>query len=114
MKNKKLSFEKLLDFFQVVPKKDLLVVLAGILMGTWFGWDIMEILLFALLIVAVLKGFSSRIMILPAILFLCLVIILLALDRSAQAEEFSIYTYYFMGISLILALIESWRGEIRQ
>lgn len=111
MKNFKNYFEKDNIFSQVHPRKDLLLVLGAVIMGTWFGWGIVEIFVFALLIFSVLRGVSSRLMILPAILFLVLVVFLLLFERNAQAEEFSVYAYYFLGIAIILALKETWRSE---
>jgi len=49
---------------------------------------------------------------LPALFFLAFTPILLAMGRNAQAEEFSIYAYYFLVMAVVRGVVEVWEEKI--
>lgn len=92
--------------FMKKRKMDLVFLFLGTLIGIYFNWSIVEIVIFLTFLWSILGPISSRILVGPAVFFLCLTPILLTLDREKQAEEFAIYAYFFLVMSVIRAIIE--------
>ncbi len=97
-----------LDFESFVRsrKVDALFVLVGVLLGVFFGWNIVEIAIFALFIWSIVGPIQSRYLAWPALFFLAFTPILLTMNRDTQAEEFAIYAYYFLAMAVIRGIIE--------
>ena len=87
-------------------KVDAIFVLAGVLLGVFFGWNIVEIAIFALFIWSIVGPIQSRYLAWPALFFLAFTPILLIMKRDTQAEEFAIYAYYFLVMAVIRGIIE--------
>lgn len=100
----------LIETFVRGRKLDMGFLLAGILLGVFFGWNIVEILIFSIFIWSIIGPIPSRYLAWPALFFLSFTPILLVLERKAQAEEYAIYAYYFLVMVVIRAIIEV-RGE---
>lgn len=87
-------------------KPDVLLVGVSVLSGILFGWNIVQIAIFAFFIAVLLGHVSLRSVGLIALFFLSFTPVLLLLGRDAQAEEFSVYAYYFLVMAVIRGIIE--------
>lgn len=87
-------------------KVDIAILLAGVFLGIFLDWSVVEITFFSVFIWSILGPISSRLLAYPALFFLLLTPILLALDREVRAEEFAIYAYYFLAMTVIRGIIE--------
>lgn len=92
-------------------KVDIGLLGAGVLMGVFFNWNIVEIAIFLVFLWSVLGPISSRYLVWPALFFLSFTPVLLTLGRKEQAEEYAIYAYYFLVMAVIRGIIEVRRGE---
>lgn len=86
---------------------DIGVLIAGIVMGIYFQWNIIEILIFLIFVWSILGPIVSRYLAWPAILFLILTAATLFFGKKELAEEFSIYAYYFLVMTVIRGIIEA-------
>jgi hypothetical protein len=85
---------------------DAAITALALLIGAYFGWKIIEILIFGFFIWAILKSISSRLAAMPALFFLALTPLFLILKKNEIAEEASIYAYYFLILTVILGIYE--------
>jgi hypothetical protein len=101
------------DFESFVKQRkiDALIVLMGIILGVFFGWNIVEIAIFAVFIWSIVGPIKSRYLAWPALFFLAFTPILLIIKRDAQAEEFAVYAYYFLAMAVIRGIIEVRREK---
>jgi len=104
------------EFFDLVGilrkrKKEAIFVIAGMLLGIFLDWTMIEVAIFAIFIWSVLGPIQSRFLAVPALFFLALTPILLALGREARAEEFTVYAYYFLVMAVIRGIIEVREDE---
>lgn len=110
MKNKKymkkeiekINFRKLL----VENKKDIALVICAIAIGIFYGWSNMEVIIFALFISSILNPIPIRFFASLALFFLILTPVLLIIKGDLRAEEFAVYSYYFLIMAVIMGLIE--------
>ncbi|MEK9155684.1 MAG: hypothetical protein AAB360_00070 [Patescibacteria group bacterium] len=93
------------------PYLDLLFVTIGILIGIDFNWSIDNIAGLAFIIWAILNPWSSSRYAKVALYFLCLVPVLLIMGKEDYAEKFAIYTYYFLILAVVMALVELRREK---
>ena len=82
------------------------LLLLGAILGIYFDWNIIEILIFLVFLWSIFRTIPSRYLAGVALCFLILVPIFLSLDRDERAEEFSIYAYYFFVMAVIRGIIE--------
>lgn len=87
-------------------RTDALFLAAGILLGVWLGWDIIELAVFAVLVWAILGPISVRILAAVALFFLSVTPFLLVLDRADQAEQYAVYAYYFLVIAVVRGILD--------
>jgi hypothetical protein len=92
-------------------KLDALFLLAGILLGVFFNWNIVEIAIFLVFIWSIIGPIQSRYLAWPALFFLSFTPVLLAIGRKEQAEIYAIYAYYFLVMAVIRGIIEARSGE---
>lgn len=85
---------------------DIGFLVAGIAMGIYFRWNVIEILIFLVFVWSILGPIVSRYLAWPAILFLILTATTLFFGKKELAEEFSIYAYYFLVMTVIRGIIE--------
>lgn len=100
------SFYLFLSKFRV----EIFLLIFAILVGLFFQWNIVEILLLVIFVAVLLFPTPSRYLAWPAFLFLMFVPVLMAFERKEQAEEFAIYAYYFLVMVVIRGIIEI-RGQ---
>lgn len=82
------------------------LLLAGIVFGIIFDWDVIEIAFFAVFIWSIVGPIASRYLALLALFFLSFTPVLLAIGRGTRAEEFAVYAYYFLVMAVIRGVIE--------
>lgn len=87
-------------------RADVGFMLAGILLGVFLGWDIVQVAIFAVFIWSILGPIPSRLLAIPALFFLSLVPFLLLVKMDAQAEIYAVYAYYFLVMAVIRGIIE--------
>lgn len=87
-------------------KADVGLLFAGVLLGVLFDWNIVEITIFSVFIWSILGPISTRTLAAAALFFLSVVPFLLVLDREDQAEQYAIYAYYFLVMTVIRAVID--------
>jgi hypothetical protein len=92
-------------------KLDAGFLLAGILLGVFFNWNIVEIAIFLVFIWSIIGPIQSRYLAWPALFFLSFTPVLLAIGREEQAETYAIYAYYFLVMAVIRGIIEIRKGE---
>jgi hypothetical protein len=99
---------ELFDFVSIIRKrkKDALFVCVGILLGILLDWTIIEVAIFAIFLWSLLGPIQSRFLAVPALFFLTVTPILLILGRETRAEEFAVYAYYFLAMTVIRGIIE--------
>ncbi len=98
--------ERRLRHFLEERKIDILFLVAGAALGITFDWTIVEIVIFLCFLWSFLGPISSRLLAGFSIFFFLFVPVFLIFDRMDRAEEFSIYTYYFLVMAVIRAIIE--------
>lgn len=87
-------------------KVALLYVFLGIIVGVYFDWNMIEILIFLIFLWSLLGPIPSRYLAGAAAFFLACTPILHLLKRPERAEEFSVYAYYFLVMAVIRAIVE--------
>jgi hypothetical protein len=82
------------------------LLLAGLGMGIFFQWGIMNTMIFMIFIGIILRPVSSQILALPALFFLILTPFALIFKLDALAENLAIYAYYFLILTVIMGIYE--------
>lgn len=81
-------------------------ILLTIIIGVFLNWGNIEIIIFAIFIGIIIKPVPSRYLAIPALFFLIFIPFLLIAGREERAEEFAIYTYYFLILAVIMGVYE--------
>ncbi|MFC1608611.1 hypothetical protein ACFL2R_00555 [Patescibacteria group bacterium] len=81
-------------------------LVVAILIGVLLGWTDMEILIFTVFIGIILRPVSSRYLAIPAVCFLVLSMLMMILNNESRADEFAIYTYYFLIMAVVMGFYE--------
>lgn len=81
-------------------------ILTAIILGIFLDWKNMEVIIFAIFIGIIIKPISSRYLAAPALFFLIFIPFLLIFDKEDRAEEFAIYVYYFLIMSVFMGIYE--------
>ncbi len=108
------KWEGLVRSYVASRKIDFLFLGASILLGVYFNWNVVEIAIFTVFIWSLIGPIPSRFLAVPALFFLVLTPVLLILEREDQAEEFSIYAYFFFIMAVIRGIIEIRQGNIKK
>lgn len=87
-------------------RKDAILLVVSLFMGVYFKWNIFETAVFLIFIFAVLHPFPSRYAAFPAVFFLTLAPFFLVFKKDSLAEQLAIYAYYFLIITVVLAIYE--------
>ena len=85
---------------------DIGIVILSFVMGIYLGWDTINAVIFAIFIWIIINPIPSRYLAYPALLFLSITPFLLILDKKDKAEEFAIYAYYFLAMTVIMGIYE--------
>lgn len=101
-----MTSEFFLENYIFSRKTDFVFLLAAIILGVSFEWNIVEIAIFAVFIWSILGPIASRYLAWPALFFLAFTPVLLLFDRDVQAEEFAVYAYYFLVMAVVRGIIE--------
>lgn len=87
-------------------KVETVFLVAGMLLGIFFDWTVIETAFFLIFLWSILGPIRSRFLAVPALFFLVLVPVFLLLDREARAEELAVYAYYFLVMAVIRGIVE--------
>lgn len=87
-------------------KKDALFLIASVFLGVFLEWDIVEIAIFSLLVWSIIGPISMNILAAIALFFLSIVPFLLVLSREDQAEQYAVYAYYFLVMTVVRGIAE--------
>lgn len=101
-----------LTLFLTERNINIAATIIGIAIGVYLDWEVMEILIFGIFIWSVLGHIPSRILAIPALIFLSIMPFLLVSGRKDRAEEFAIYAYYFLVITVIMGIYELRRDKL--
>jgi hypothetical protein len=106
--SKILNHMEKLDFKKIFIKRniDIAITVIAILMGAYFGWTIPQMLIFGIFVWVILNPVSSRIPAIVALAFLAFTPFLLVFKRDILAEETAIYAYYFLILTVVMAIYE--------
>ena len=89
---------------------DAAVAFVGVLLGFYLNWPLSAVLAFGLLIWTILNPVSSRVAAKGATGLLVILIALLAAGKADRAESVAALAYYFLVITVIMAIFEIRRG----
>ena len=85
---------------------DLGIVVLSLLLAAYLGWTPVNSVIFGIFIWIILNPLSSRLLAYPALIFLSVTPFLLVLERKGQAEEFALYAFYFLAMSVVMGISE--------
>ena len=102
MQKEKNKFEKMIK----ENKINVAFLMTAIVLGIFLDWSNMEIIIFTIFIGSILHPVSNKYFAVPALFFLSVTPFLLILNREVRAEEFAIYTYYFLVMAVIMGIYE--------
>ncbi|KKQ46229.1 MAG: hypothetical protein US63_C0004G0004 [Candidatus Moranbacteria bacterium GW2011_GWC2_37_8] len=85
---------------------DICLVFIALMIGTYLNLNIVESLIFTLMIWTILNPLPGKYFAYAALFFLSVTPFLLVLDRKVQAEEYAIYAYYFLVLTVIMGIYE--------
>lgn len=93
---------------KVVTKRnfDLTLVVGGVLLGLFLKLNIVDIAILVTFIWFILNPISAKYFTLISGVLFFVTPFLFVMGRKGQAEEFAIYTYYFLILSVIMAVQE--------
>lgn len=89
---------------------DAVVAFVGIVLGFYLNWPLSAVLAFGLLVWTVLNPVSSKLAAKGATGLLIILIALLAVGKADRAESVAALAYYFLVITVIMAIFEIRRG----
>jgi hypothetical protein len=106
------KFESQMKNFVIERKVDIGLLIIGAVLGIYFDWTMIEVVIFIVFIWSVVGPLPSRFLAAMTIFFLLFTPILHFLKRPERAEEFAVYAYYFLVMAVIRAIAEV-RKEIK-
>jgi len=100
-------------FKKIATKSNWAIVLLSlsVLLGLYYDWSNMDIFFFALFIYSILNPVDSRRFATGGLMFLTLTPVLLFLNKTERAEEFAVYAFYLLSMSVIFAFVELKKEE---
>ena len=90
-------------------KLDLALVLLAVIMGIFFGWSLISVLVFAFFVWFIINPVPSYLLAFPALFFLIISPFFLIFQKSVIAEETANCAYYFLALSVLMAVYEMQR-----
>ncbi len=106
-----LKLEEKVKSFLVLKKVDIGLLLLGAVLGVYFNWTMLEIIIFLIFIWSLVGPITSRLLAGVALFFLAFTPILHLLKRPERAEEFAVYAYYFIVMAVLRVIIEMRKEE---
>lgn len=93
---------------QYLTKKyfDYSIVAFSFLLGFYLRWDIQNVFVFSFVVWIILNPVSSKLLARAALYLLVFVPLLLIMHRDDRAEQFAILAYYFLVLTVIMAIVE--------
>ncbi|MEI6499100.1 MAG: hypothetical protein WCO23_04000 [bacterium] len=90
---------------------DYAILIVALIVGVYLRWKLEDIAFVLFLIWHFLHPLTSQTLAKVALFFLSLTPIFLIIKRDASAEQFAVYAYYFLVLTVIMAIIEMKREE---
>ncbi|PIR73469.1 MAG: hypothetical protein COU40_01890 [Candidatus Moranbacteria bacterium CG10_big_fil_rev_8_21_14_0_10_35_21] len=90
---------------------DIAIVTIAVLMGAYFEWTIPQIIVFGIFVWIILNPIASRFPAMIALAFLTLTPFFLVFKKKALTEETAIYAYYFLILTVVMAIYEIWKED---
>lgn len=90
---------------------DVSIILIAMVLGSYFGWNIVGVVIFCFFLWIILNPIPSRYLGLGALFSILITPILILLERRDQAEQLAVYAYYFMVFAVIMELYENYRSN---
>lgn len=107
MNENKRNMENAISRVFIERKLDVGIMFVATLLGAYFEWNIVEIVIFLVFIWSIIGPIPSKFLAGPALFFLTFTPFLLAFGRKDQAEEFAVYAYYFLVMAVIRGIVEA-------
>lgn len=85
---------------------DYAILILILVTGIYLKWEIEDILFAIFLVWHFLHPFTSQTLAKVALFFLSLTPIFLIIKRDASAEQFAVYAYYLLILTVIMAIVE--------
>lgn len=87
-------------------KPEIVFLVIGLALGVYLNWETAAIIFFLVLIHVILHPISSRIFSALGVLSLVIMAFMLFWERESRAEEFAIYSFYFLFLAILMAIFE--------
>jgi len=100
------DIKKGLEPYLIKRNADLLFITIAIIMGLYYSWDSVGIVLYCFIVWLILNPWKSQDLVRIALFFLILTPISLIMEKNSYTEQFAIYAYYFLIFTIIRAIIE--------
>lgn len=107
------NVEKMKNYFLGKKPEIFLTVLVAII-GVYFSWNIINILIFTFFIWVVLNPISSRLLAFPALFLLAISPFFLIFGQKIIAEQTANFAYYFLVLSVIMGIYEMQDGKTEE
>lgn len=101
---------------QYLTKKyfDYGLIAFSLLLGFYLRWNMQNVFVFSFVIWIILNPISSKLLARAALYFLVFVPLLLIMRRDDRAEQFAILAYYFLILTVIMAIVEFKKEQKRK
>jgi hypothetical protein len=91
---------------------DLFFLIAAIGLGLFLGWDYWEAAIFGVFVWSLLGPLESQKLAWGALIFMIISAGFLMSGRESRAEEFALYAYYFLVMTVIRAVLETRKADL--
>ena len=86
---------------------DYAIITLSLLLSFYLKWEMQSVIEFSFVIWLILKPIPSKLLSKIALCFLAFVPFFLIVHRADRAEQFAIFAYYFLVLTIIMVVIES-------
>lgn len=95
-----------LDRYLTKNNFDYGLIVFSLFLGFYLKLDMQNILFFSFIVWIIINPISSRLLARGTLICLSFVPLLLIIKRDSRAEQFAIMAYYFLVLTVIMAIIE--------
>lgn len=91
--------------------KEIILILLSLGLGIYLGWKILEIAIFVIFVLIILRPLPSKFPAALALISLIAVPIFLVFGQENISEQMAIYAYYFLIMSVMMGIYEIWQED---